>query len=411
MDEWWYARGEEQSGPVGRTELKDLLSTGKLDRNIMVRRADNEEWQPLAEVAELQDLTSPAPSPLSSQEDVGILAWPRARQWPRFFGRFFDLWLEVVVVSVFSGFVLSTYSSTFLELMDSPYFGLFFGFIIVPIALVFDAVIHTLLGNTPGKWMLNLVVTSSGTRLSFFQYLKRNLGVWTSGLALGLPVVGLFTLVYQAGRLAHGQSASYDEASAFSVRQKPSGWVRKLTFAAVFISLLATSVTLNVLDQSANREAMARRAHPNFVWNNPATDISVQVDSRWKASVEQDNVGQTLHIFSEFNGRAIIIFAMEPAPDSTIQQYVAALKDNNTENMSFVGSGQFDHENGLDGWQGYGTMPGMNSNRLHVHVVRKGQNFWRIVTIQAKPYDYSDKFVSDLKRSLWKTVAYVPSTL
>ena len=102
---------------------------------------------------------------------------------------------------------------------------------------------------------------------------------------------------------------------------------------------------------------------------------------------------------------------MEPAPDSTIQQYVTALKDNNTENMSFVGSGQFDHENGLDGWQGYGTMPGMNSNRLHVHVVRKGQNFWRIVTIQAKPYDYSDKFVSDLKRSLWKTVAYVPSTL
>jgi hypothetical protein len=405
MAEWWYADGENRCGPVERAELQTLLQTGKINRNTIVWQAGSEDRQPLAQVNALHDMLDSASTLLPSQKADSILVWPRASRWPRFFGRMFDLWWEAIVVSFVIG-LAGAYSSLLLNWMNAPYFGLLFGLICIPIALFLDAIVYKLFGNTPGKWMLNLVVTASGDRLSLLQYLRRNVGLWVSGLALGLPFCTLFTMLYQSSRLGYGKPASYDEALAFSVRQKPLGLVRTMAFATAFISLFAIIAVLNVLEMAANREAVARSFRPNVTWTNPATHISVQIDSIWKASVQQTPAGEIMHVFTEPMDRAIVIFAVESIPDLTIQQYVEAFKQSASENVKFVELGQFSSEERSDAWQGYGTMIDVDSNRYHAHIFRSRQNFWRLVTVQAQPYDYSDKSVADLKKSLFRTVPH-----
>ena len=55
-------------------------------------------------------------------------------------------------------------------------------------------------------------------------------------------------------------------------------------------------------------------------------------------------------------------------------------------------------------WQGNGSVVDITSNRLNVQVVQIGSAFWRVVTIQTMPYDYSDALVGQLHAALWGTV-------
>jgi hypothetical protein len=46
-------------------------------------------------------------------------------------------------------------------------------------------------------------------------------------------------------------------------------------------------------------------------------------------------------------------------------------------------------------------------SRLHVEVRREGPNFWRVVTIQDKPYTYTDAEIEKLSSDLWKTTTAI----
>ncbi|MFA7175496.1 MAG: RDD family protein [Kiritimatiellia bacterium] len=405
MTAWWYAEKEKKTGPLEQGELASLIQRGKIGPRTMLWKEGMESWLPLNEIEELQPLKAAVPPPLPPKANTDPLTFPMAARWPRFFARIFDMWWETLLVAFVLGAVLGRYSAGFVEWINGPGASQLFGIVCLPFALILDAAIYRLIGNTPGKALLGLKVgLLDASPLSFGQYLGRNFAIWVKGLALGFPLINLFTMAHQSGRLGKGQQASYDESTGYRVRAKPIGWVRRSIFGVAFLGLFVVMAVLNSMEQAAQREAILSSASDNYSWVNPATGLSAKIDSRWKNSTQQNADGQQIYMFSERANRAVVILGVEHAPGFTLDDYVQAFRKSTAANMRFSDGGRYFEKSEKQAWQGSGEMVDTTSNRLHVQVVRVGNDFWRVVTIQTMPYEYSDQLVTQLQDGLWKTV-------
>lgn len=405
MTAWWYAEKEKETGPLEHEELASLIQRGKIGPRTMLWKEGMESWLPLNEIKELQILNAAVPPPLPPKVSANPLTFPMATRWPRFFARIFDMWWETLLVAFFLGAVLGRYSAGFVEWINTPEASQLFGILCLPFALILDAAIYRLIGNTPGKALLGLKVgLLDASFLSFGQYLSRNMTIWVKGLAFGFPLINLFTMAHQSGRLGKGQQASYDESTGYRVRAKPIGWIRKSSFGVAFLGLFVVVVVINRMEQTAQREAILSSASENYSWVNPVTSLSAKIDSRWKNSMKKNTDGQQIYMFSERADRAVVILAVEHAPGFALEDYVQAFINSTAANMRFTDSGRYFEQSGKQAWQGSGEMVDATSNRLHVQVVRVGNDFWRIVKIQTMPYEYSDHLVTQLQDGLWKTV-------
>lgn len=405
MTAWWYAENEKKSGPLEQGELGTLIQRGNIGPRTLLWKEGMESWLPLNEIEELQPLTAAAPPPLPPKASTDPLTFPMATPWPRFFARIFDMWWEILLVSVSLGAVLGRYSAGFVEWINGPGASQLFGILCLPFALILDAAIYRLLGNTPGKAFLGLKVgLLDASPLSFGQYLGRNFAIWAKGVALGFPFINLFTMAHQSGRLGKGQQASYDESTDYRVRAKPIGWLRKSSFGVAFFGLLVVMAALNSMERAAQREAILSSTSENYSWVNPVTSLSAKIDSRWKNSAQKNNDGQQIYIFSERADRAVVILGVEHATGFTLNDYIQAFRKSTAANMRFSDGGRYFEKSGKQAWQGSGEMVDATSNRLHVQVVQVGNDFWRVVEIQTMPYEYSDQLVTQLQDGLWKTV-------
>jgi uncharacterized RDD family membrane protein YckC/dihydrofolate reductase len=365
-----------------------------------------ETWRFLEEVDELNILKAALPPPLPPKTGPDPLSYPLATRWPRYFARIFDVWWEVLLVSFVLGAVLGWYSASFVEWINGPGArSQLLGILCLPIALILDALLYRVIGNTPGKALLGLkVVTLDGKPLSLAQYLGRNFSMWVSGLALGFPFIILFTMANQSRRLGKGQQTSYDEPAGFRVRSKPFGWVRKTAFGSAFAGLFVVMAMLNTMEQTAQREAIVSSTQQNYSWENPLTRLNTKIDSSWKHAVQQNDDGQQIYMFSERAGRAVVILGVEQVPGYALDDYVRAFQESTVANMRFSDGGHFFERDGRQAWQGSGSMVDSTNNRLNVQVVQVGPTFWRVVTIQTMPYDYSDALVGQLHAVLWSTI-------
>jgi len=245
MSEWWYAEKNQKTGPVSETELRRLIQTGKINLTTLVWQEGMDRWLPIAEISTLDSLKESIPPPLPQKIKPDITDYPLATAWPRFFARTFDLWCEAILVGYVVGYVLALSSDEFIYWLKRPGSEFIFGLIIIPISLFFDAALYSFTGNTPGKMLLGLKVTTlHGRALEFVEYLIRNLLMWLSGLALGLPIINLITMSKQHKRLGRGEQATYDEGLDYRVRAKPIGGIRITGFSVLYICLLIMS-TLN----------------------------------------------------------------------------------------------------------------------------------------------------------------------
>ena len=109
----------------------------------------------------------------------------------------FDTIWETLFVSYVLGFLLGPYSP-FTEwiLKNSISNPIAVWLLYCPIVLVVDAIIYKIFGNTPGKYILCIIVVQNNNLyLNLRQYLMRNLSLWMSGLAFGFPTINLFTMM------------------------------------------------------------------------------------------------------------------------------------------------------------------------------------------------------------------------
>lgn len=405
MTAWWYVDKDKKIGPIETDELKRLLQSGKVGANTMLWHEGMDAWRPLDQVDELNELKAVVPPPLPPKAEPNPLSYPLATRWPRFFARIFDMWWETLLIAIILVAVLGRYSASFVEWLNGPGASQLFGILCLPIALVLDTLLYRVAGNTPGKALLGLKVgTIDGNSLSLAQYLNRNFRMWASGLALGFPLINLFTMANQSGRLGKGQQASYDEPTGFRVRSKPLGWVRKTAFGFAFAGLFVIMAVLNTMEQTAESESILSSAQKNYSWENPLTRLSANIDSRWKHAAQPNDDGQQIYMFSDRAERAVVILVVEQAPGYALDDYVSSFQKNMATKMRFSDGGRFFEREGRQTWQGNGSIIDSTSNRLNVQVVQIGSAFWRVITIQTMPYDYSDALVGQLHAALWGTV-------
>ncbi|MBK8817335.1 MAG: SEL1-like repeat protein [Methylococcaceae bacterium] len=173
------------------------------------------------------------------------------------FARIFDVWWETLLISI----VLFTFKyrnpTHFVYwFSDIPISDASLWLICIPLALVSDAILYRFFGNTPGKAWLGLEVkTDDSLPLRFFQYLNRNLKIYVSGLAFGLPIIGFFPMYYQSIRLRKGLQASYDEFTGFRVCEQAVGWLQKATFGLAFACLFSLFSVFNIMGKNTEQQS------------------------------------------------------------------------------------------------------------------------------------------------------------
>jgi uncharacterized RDD family membrane protein YckC len=179
-----------------------------------------------------------------------------AKAWARFFARIFDVWCEILITGFFLAVFLGGLSTNFIEWFNQPSADYFFNILCLPIALLLDASLYYLFGNTPGKALLGLkVITLSGEPLKFKEYLHRNFLLWKSGFAFGIPLFNLYTMEKQFRRIKKGQQASYDEFTGHQVCKQPTTWIRKTLCVFTFTLLFIVQSVINSVDRLTRHEA------------------------------------------------------------------------------------------------------------------------------------------------------------
>lgn len=405
MNTWWYAIKDKEKGPVDIDELKKLIQSGTISVTTMVWREGMEAWESIEAVEELRPLSSVTPPPLPSKEAVNPTDLPFTNRWARFFARIFDVWWETLLVAMVSGYFLGRYSAHFVEWINSNGSSQIYGILCLPFALILDATICRLLGNTPGKALLGIrVITVDGESLGFTKYLFRNFSVWMRGFAFGIPLINLIAMSAQSSRLGKGKEASYDESAGYTVRSKSPNWIRKIAFGLAFLCLLGVLIVLNAIEKESVQESRRITMQKYYSWENPKTLRTIQVDSRWKVTTQPTKNGIPVYVFTEAAGYAVVILAVEEFSGYSLSQYAQAFQKGNAATMSFSDGGRILERDGRQIWEGAGRMVSADDNRLNVRIAQVGAPFWRVVTVQSIPYDYSNAMVDKLKTALWSTL-------
>lgn len=355
-------------------------------------------WTPLRDVGELQVVQESVPPPIPVPEVVDPLSYPFATAWPRFFARIFDVWWTTMLVAVALGYALR-FSTDFAIWINSPGSGQLFGLMCIPLGFMLDAAVYAIAGNTPGKALLNLkAVTLRGEQIGFGGYLNRNFRVWVYGFALGLPLINLFTMARQSGRLKDGKPASYDEATMHRVRAMPSGAGRKLGFAVVFSAMFVGVALLNVESNRMEADAIRVATAKTYQWVNPVTGMSVMVAGQWKLGSMAGENGVQLPTFTTSTEHAVVVLGHETFPDVTMHSYIQALMTNLSKTIQFADGGIADTSAGRPAWTLTGHLIGMPSDsKVRVHVYQVEGTFWRVVSFQSPPFDYTEKEVTELR--------------
>lgn len=189
------------------------------------------------EVGATGDTGSPAADPRpgapgASSQLSGIPALPAAGPWPRYWARSLDLFVFFLAIGYV---VVRLVSGAFAN--DNRIANQALAFALVPAAMVLDAVIRAIFGNTPGKWLCGIqVISTRGREISFPRYLNRNLRIYLFGLALGLPVISLFTAIHNHAKVSQGHPTSWDyDLETDVVRVRAARWRTPVTASAYIL--------------------------------------------------------------------------------------------------------------------------------------------------------------------------------
>lgn len=299
---------------------------------------------PVNVVAPNNQQPRPAPRGLDAIAREDPTAWP----WARFLGRQIDLVIESAVISV----TLYALFPSFLVRLSGAASNnqIILGVFLLPLVLLLDAVILAILSTTPGKWAAGIRVRSGTGRLSLWEAVKRNGGVYLWGMGFGIPLVSLFTMAFSARALRLGHLTRWDKGGHFTVQGARLSWPRWTALVVCWVSLyaglfvvgqletndrgLATAATSPIqsaggaIPQSA--ESGLTSASIPTSWRNPVTGREAMIPAGWvRAAVAVSGV----EAFAETIGNHFVMLGHEdagsdlaPADREFLARYLDALE-------------------------------------------------------------------------------------
>ncbi len=204
-----------------------------------------------------------------------------------------DTTLESLLVGFGLAYFLAPRFPAFASWLDKPESAVGFAILVLPLSLVLDAVIANVCGNTAGKALLGVSVSSDkDTQLSATDYVARNLRVWWFGMAAGLPFFGVFSFGWQTVRLWRHGSTGYDHGR-YVVRAAPIGWARQALAICIVVGMMLGAKLMEILEaKSAARQPVAamqtnevqlkrpQEVTPSFSYEQAVTPAAVNTSSR-----------------------------------------------------------------------------------------------------------------------------------
>ena len=259
---WWYESDSGKAGPIDLENLSELVQTGAISPETLVWTDGMAEWRradSLPSIAEIfVHVPPPLPPPLISpsvdrspddsienQSGPNSLSAPPATPWPRFFARILDIWIEALPAGFVVGFVLYAIDAQMADKLFSNAASA--GIVVLPFVMVIDGLLVGLAGNSIGKAILGVKILPNGDqRFSVGPAIKRNMEVWVKGLAIGLPIVNLFTMSAAYKKLNSGEKLNWDKDSNVRVVRIGSEPWRYVVFSVLFAALLWLNVLLTL---------------------------------------------------------------------------------------------------------------------------------------------------------------------
>ena len=342
----------------------------------------------------------------------------------RCFARLFDLGWEAGALGAVVALLLGAHSRVFSAWLSEPGNPALFAMLCLPLAMVVDASVYCVAGNTPGKALLGLKITTlDGGRLSWPAYLQRNLAVWARGLGCGIPFVNLVAMWRRAREASVGADVVYDMKTGHQVSAAHIGVVRKMTFGVLSVALVAVAVAPPSVRLAGGPQAVhgspaaVAMAAPSPVekkvalppprassWINPMTGGSATVDGLWNRSSFAAADRGTVYSFSARDVRTTVLFAAQDAPTVSMGDYVLAYLRGTALAMNLSPPDAVEHAGGIGTWTADGHLNAKPAVAIHVELRHIGASCWRVVVMRSPRAPVADDRVGRLVQRLWATV-------
>jgi uncharacterized RDD family membrane protein YckC len=243
--DWYVLIGKKPVGPASGAEVLRAHLLGRYDAEAMVRSGQDGEWRSLSSVFPLEQLTPPplpaewtaAAHPLEAQ------TWTRDTPyaWRRYFARQLDTIIHALIMFVFLGAVLAGHDGAYLAVtgLDNQ---IVLNIIGVMLSIIPGAILLGVTGRTVGKLIFGVkILNARGKPPGMFRALKRELQVLLQGLALGIPLVTLFTFIGGYNTLQKHGRTDWDKSNELVA------WYRRPTFVHWVLMLGGIALWLGIV--------------------------------------------------------------------------------------------------------------------------------------------------------------------
>lgn len=416
--QWYYSGDGAAVGPRTADDIEDLFVTRQITADTLVWRKGMADWVALGDTDEFAHLADAAPPPLPLEarrqamavdgegetlldtrradddgraaaeddrhegddepafEPAAASAGPRlAGPWERYFARSIDLTITLSVLLTGLYLVLPSISPQLaLDLYNAQPAAV--ALLLLPLALFVNAGIITLCGNSLGKaiFAIRAEPIDGRQRFGFGGTLKREFTVWLRGLALGIPVLNLFTMVPAYRAVGSGKPAPYDIGRA-AVRSYSNSQLRSVLGMMLGILLYLGVFALNGVER-AEQNALAEPGN----WVNPATQVRTTIPASWQYEALPGTDGTMLHGFGNARTGIAAFFTVETFEGGDMAAYTAAVTRNLGTNAT-LGTWSMSNLPGV--WKASGQMR-PSGYASTVYAARNGTQYWRIIYVDER---------------------------
>ncbi|HEX5356141.1 MAG TPA: RDD family protein [Aquabacterium sp.] len=299
------------------------------------------------------------------------------RPWRRFLARLLDFWLLMYPTGFAVGVLAALSSVEATMWLQRPHANYLLTLLLAPVVMLLEAGLFRLMGTTPGKWLFGIALTSpSGEALTAMQYLKRQTKVYLYGICAWLPLLNLFTLTYQHGKVKAGLPASYDEGCV-DVRARDVGWLKATVSGLAITTLLG----LNLYFKHQVEED-GRLYKYGGTWVNPATQKETALPPGWSHQSGQSKDKQPYDVFLNPDEGLMAVFAKENIEARfSVDDYASVWIRVVNPDMHLYASSEVDTIHGEPALVVLGTMADDKTRKIRVNLQRRHDAIWRFVMV------------------------------
>lgn len=357
----------------------DPLARGAWDeierREVAPGRAPEPEPKPQPQRPFVSSFPAPDRPPADVAPPSQRDALPAAGPWSRYFARLIDTILWGLIGAVLFAGILALTAPAALE-HPALENDIIVGIIALACGTLLNGIVFGLFSTTLGKMVFGIRVFRVGSdkHVPFGDALMREFWVWVRGLAFGLPLFSLITMIIEFRRLRADKPASYDERR-FIVRQKEITVGRRGFGMVLAISMIFGAAGLVAWGNSLNTPPPD--TGPTIrTWTNPYSGQSATLVGPWTWSEGEAGDGSKYTLLANTQRGLEIVVGLEALPGVKHEDYTAALEQSISSEAQVKVTTAWSSRGNLR--RADATIKGLPAA---IYVWQLGDNFWRIIIL------------------------------